>query len=118
MTKIFPNIEKLNNFAAQKFIEIADESIEKRGKFTVALAGGSTPKSLYKLLSSDKFRDKIDWSRTFFFFGDERNVLPEDAESNFRMANESLFKPLEINDGKYFSLANRIDRCGKNCGRL
>lgn len=96
MIKIFPNIEELNNFAAEKFAEIANEAIRKRDVFTVALAGGSTPKSLYQLLASDKFKDKIDWSRTRFFFGDERNVLPDDAESNFRMAHENLFAPLKI----------------------
>ncbi len=102
MIKIFTNIEKLNHFAAEKFIEIADNAIEKRGFFTVVLAGGSTPKSFYQLLSSEKFGDKIDWSRTFFFFGDERNVLPDADESNFKMANENLFKPLKINDENIF----------------
>ncbi|HVE58733.1 MAG TPA: 6-phosphogluconolactonase [Pyrinomonadaceae bacterium] len=96
MIKIFPNIEELNNFAAEKFVEIAKDSIEMRGVFSVALAGGSTPKALYRLLASNEFRDKIDWSKVFFFFGDERNVLPDDADSNFRMADENLFKPLTI----------------------
>ena len=98
MIKEFPDIESLNNFAAERFVEIAKESIEKRKSFVVALAGGSTPKSLYQLLASDKFKDKIDWSKVFFFFGDERNVLPEDPESNFRMINESLFERLQIPD--------------------
>lgn len=91
MIKIFPNIEALNNFAAEKFVEIAIEAIEKNGSFTIALAGGSTPKALYKLLASEKFKDRFDWFRGFFFFGDERNVSGDDPESNFRMANENLF---------------------------
>jgi 6-phosphogluconolactonase len=94
--KIFPDIEELNNFAAEKFVEIAKEAIEKRGQFTVALAGGSTPKALYELLASDRFKNNIDWSRVYFFFGDERHVPPDDPLSNFRMANESLFEPLKI----------------------
>jgi 6-phosphogluconolactonase len=113
MIKIFPDIESLNLFAAEKFVEIANQSIEKRGKFTVALAGGSTPKSLYKLLSSEKFKDKIDWSRTFFFFGDERNVLPSDEESNFRMADESLFKLLRINDESIFRWETELQNAEK-----
>ncbi len=96
MIKIFPNIEKLNTFAAEKFVEIANHAIEKRGIFTVALAGGSTPKSLYQLLSSGNFRDKIDWTKVYFFFGDERNVLPDADESNFKMANDNLFAPLGL----------------------
>jgi len=102
MVKIFPNFEELNFFAAEKFVEIANKAIEKNGRFTVALAGGSTPKSLYQLLSSDNFKNQIVWKRVFFFFGDERNVLPDSEESNFRMANENLFAPLQISDEKIF----------------
>lgn len=102
MIKIFSDLEKLNIFAAEKFVEIANNAIEKRGYFTVALAGGSTPKLLYQLLSSGNFRDKIDWTKVSFFFGDERNVLPNADESNFKMANENLFKPLQINDENIF----------------
>ncbi len=96
MIKIFPNSDELNFFAAEKFVEIANKAIEENGRLTVALAGGSTPKSLYQLLSSGNFKDQMDWTKVFFFFGDERNVLPGDAESNFRMANENLFLPLHI----------------------
>lgn len=96
--KIFPDVESLNNFAAEKFVEIANDAIEKSGVFTVALAGGSTPKSLYQLLASEKFKDKIDWEKVYFFFGDERHVPPDDPNSNFRMAYENLFAPLKISD--------------------
>ena len=83
--------DELNAMAAAKFVEIANSAIRDNGRFTVALAGGSTPKSLYRLLASDEFRNKIDWPKVFFFFGDERNVPPTDPESNFRMARETLF---------------------------
>lgn len=102
MIKIFPNIEELNVFAAEKFVEIGVEAIEKSSQFTIALAGGSTPKSLYQLLASDEFENKLDWNSVFFFFGDERNVLPDDTESNFKMANENLFEPLKINAENIF----------------
>ena len=102
MIKIFPNIEILNNFAAAKFLEIAFFAIQERGVFNVVLAGGSTPKSLYQFLSDEEFKNELDWSRCFFYFGDERNVLPDDAESNFRMANENLLKPLEISEFNIF----------------
>ena len=96
MKKIFPNTTELNNFAADRFIEIGNQAIKKNGRFIVALAGGSTPKSLYNLLASEDFRTQIDWQKVFFFFGDERNVSPDNEESNFRMANENLLKPLQI----------------------
>jgi len=113
MIKIFPNIEELNNFAAEKFVEIANDSIEKHGRLTVALAGGSTPKSLYKLLASDKFKDKINWNKVFFFFGDERNVLPDHEESNFRMANENIFAPLNIKAENIFRWQTELEDAEK-----
>jgi len=102
MIKIFPNSDALNFFAAEKFVEIANKAIEENGRFTVALAGGSTPKSLYQLLAGDKFKNQIDWTKVFFFFGDERNVSPNSEESNFRMANENLFAPLQISGENIF----------------
>ena len=97
MIKKFADSQQLTGFAADKFIEIANAAIDSGGGiFTVALSGGSTPKSLYRLLSSDEFKNKVDWSKVFFFFGDERNVAPDDQESNFRMANENIFVPLQI----------------------
>ncbi len=101
--KFFDSLEELNRFAAEKFGEIARASINSsEGNFTVALSGGSTPKSLYQLLASDEYKNKVDWSKVFFFFGDERNVLPDDTESNFRMAKENLFTTLEISDKNIF----------------
>lgn len=94
--KRFGNLQELNNFAAEKFIEIANDAIEKRGQFTVALSGGSTPKKLYALLAEEPFLSQIEWQKIQFFFGDERLVLPDSEESNFRMANETLFAKLDI----------------------
>lgn len=109
MIKIFADAEQLNHFAAKKFVEIANASIHSDdGNFTVALSGGSTPKSLYQLLSSNEYKNKVDWSKVFFFFGDERNVLPNDNESNFRMANENLFTPLRISDANIFRWRTEI----------
>lgn len=102
MVKVFSNLKELNGFAAAKFVEIADDAIEKRGKFAVALAGGSTPKSLYQLLAGEDFKNKVDWRKVFFFFADERNVLPDVEESNFRMARENLFEPLTIQSENIF----------------
>jgi len=114
VVEIFPDIEELNRFAAEKFVEIANNSINSGNKsFTVALAGGSTPKSLYQLLASEKFRNRIDWTKVFFFFGDERNVLPDDDESNYRMANENLFQPLKISDTNIFRWQTELKDAGK-----
>jgi len=100
--KIFPNSKVLNLLAAEKFIDIGKEAIKRQVVFFVALAGGSTPKSLYRLLASEPFKNQIDWQRIFFFLGDERNVPEDDPESNFRMINENLFEPLQIPQANIF----------------
>ena len=100
--------DELNKIAAEKIVSIARQAIAESDKFTVALAGGSTPKSLYKLLASEEFLSQIDWRKVFFFFGDERNVLPDADESNFRMANESILKPLQILPENIFRLQTEI----------
>ena len=78
--------------AAEEFVKAASESIAKNGVFNVALAGGSTPKSLYAMLADDPiYRAKVAWDKMRVFFGDERHVPPDSSESNFRMASEALF---------------------------
>lgn len=88
--------DNIFNLGAEKFVEIANNSIAERGQFTVALSGGSTPKKLYSLLTQEPFRSQIEWQKIQFFFGDERNVSVDSEESNFRMVNESLFSKVEI----------------------
>lgn len=99
---IFDHIEELNHFAAQKFVELGNRAISTGGRFTVALAGGSTPKSLYRLLASENFKTRIEWNKVFFFFGDERNVPIDSEKSNFRMASENLLRPLKISGENIF----------------
>ena len=92
--------EVLNTLAAH-FVEIANEAITTNGKFSVALSGGSSPKKLYELLASS-YRDKVNWEKVYFFFGDERNVPKTDPDSNFLMVKKALFDPLNINDANIF----------------
>ena len=110
MINVFPSIEALSVFAAEKICEIAVAAISKQGNFTIALAGGSTPKTLYQLLASDRYKRDIDWSKTFFFFGDERNVLPDAEESNFRMVSENLFEPLGISRKNIFRWQTELEK--------
>lgn len=93
---IFDNASEVARAAADRLIEIAREAIGERGRFAVALAGGSTPKRAYELLASDDFKDRLDWSKVHIFFGDERCVPPDDAESNYRMVNEAMLSHIAI----------------------
>jgi 6-phosphogluconolactonase len=76
--------------AAKRFLAAAQESIAERGRFRVALAGGSTPAGLYRLLAEQPYRGQVNWSQTWLFFGDERCVPPESSDSNYQMARETL----------------------------
>src|SRR5437588_12027489 len=80
--------------AAEEFIRAARTAIGGYGRFTVALAGGSTPKGVYSLLATNY--TNFAWNRVFLFFGDERHVPPTDPESNYRMASESLITKIAI----------------------
>ena len=103
------NLDELSEAAAGLFVAIAIESIAMRGKFSVALAGGSTPRAFYSLLGSDKYKEKVKWSKVTFFFSDERNVLPDSDDSNYRMANETLLAPLGINAKKVHRWKTELD---------
>jgi 6-phosphogluconolactonase len=107
--EIFPDGAALNEAAARLIVEIASQIRQTNDKFSVALAGGSTPESLYKLLASDKFKNKIDWTKTLVFFGDERAVAPDDAESNYRMANAAMLARVPLPKENIFRLRGEIE---------
>ncbi|SFI15031.1 6-phosphogluconolactonase [Halpernia frigidisoli] len=102
--KIFNEVNELMNALAESIVIAAEYAIEVNGKFNFVLSGGSSPKKLYELLASDSFKNKIDWDKTFFFFGDER-FLPEDnSERNSMMVKEALFEPLHIKSDNIFKV--------------
>jgi 6-phosphogluconolactonase len=94
--RTFADVESLSEAAAHEFVRCAREAIVARGRFTVSLSGGSTPKRLYQLLAGEPFRSQVDWGRVEIFWGDERCVPPEDAQSNYRMAREAMLVKLPI----------------------
>ena len=85
-----PNPKALAEEAARRFVALASAAIDARGRFVVALSGGSTPKVLLGLLAQRPYRDALAWDRIHFAWGDERCVPPDDAQSNYRMAHEAL----------------------------
>ncbi|HEX5432853.1 MAG TPA: 6-phosphogluconolactonase [Candidatus Angelobacter sp.] len=93
--KVTPDVAALNRAAADEFVRCAKDAIGARGRFTVALSGGNTPRAVYALLASE-YTTVLPWEKILVFFGDERHVPPEDAASNYRMANESLLSRIPI----------------------
>jgi 6-phosphogluconolactonase len=91
---VLPDAAAVCLATADRFVEVARESIAERGIFRVSLSGGSTPKTVYPLLLEPQRRDAIDWARVEFFWGDERSVPPDHPESNFGVAYQMLIAQL------------------------
>ncbi|MGV3763635.1 6-phosphogluconolactonase [Parapedobacter sp.] len=104
MVKKFNDLAQLNEAAAKLFIEVASEAIEKNGRFTVALTGGSSPVELYKMLAKTPYREAVDWEKVFVFWGDERWVPLTDDRSNARMAFETLLDHVPVPSGQIFPM--------------
>jgi 6-phosphogluconolactonase len=102
------NVESLISATAEFFIEQCTNAVRKNGRFTVALSGGSSPKKLFALLASEKYRQRLSWENIYFFFGDERYVPSDDAQSNYRMAKETLFTPLNIGPGQIMAVDTTV----------
>ena len=96
--RIFEASEALAQAAAEECVRLALEAVEARGRFSIALAGGSTPKRLYTLLASGQYppSTRFPWERTHFFWGDERHVPPDHADSNYRMAFETMLSKVPV----------------------
>ena len=100
-------IVPIRYFAQEAAVWIAaavQEAIAARGLCRLALAGGETPRAVHEALASRK----VDWARVQITFGDERCVPPDDADSNFRMAKESLFDRVSIPAGNVFRIRGEI----------
>ena len=93
--------QELFEAAAAEVVHTANQAVTERGRFTIALSGGSTPKSLFTLLATNA-RSSLPWERMFFFWGDERHVPPADPESNYRMAEETLLSKIPVAAGNVF----------------
>ncbi|HYN84519.1 MAG TPA: 6-phosphogluconolactonase [Pyrinomonadaceae bacterium] len=94
--RVFRDPEETARAAAENFARTARLSSTASGRFSVALSGGSTPKRIYELLSAAPLRDEVPWGATHVFFGDERCVPPDHAESNYRMAAETLLARVPV----------------------
>ncbi len=92
--RVYPDVNKLSQAVADNIAKrILTASVTRR--FHIALAGGSTPRTLYTLLGVT-FRERIPWDRVHLFWGDERFVPPDDVSSNYRMVRESLLDRIKI----------------------
>ena len=94
--EILPDGDAVALRAADLFALAAQEAAAARGRFAVALSGGETPRALYKLLARQQFSQKVPWRRVQLYWGDERCVPPDDAQSNYGMARDAFIKHVPI----------------------
>ncbi|QPC81390.1 6-phosphogluconolactonase [Phototrophicus methaneseepsis] len=90
------NKNSLIEFAATRLAKIIIATLEHNDTFSLVLSGGSTPKPIYERLAQPDLAEHINWSKVYIFFGDERTVPPDHADSNYRMANEALFQHVPL----------------------
>jgi len=93
---IFENINELSKRVADWMIEHINNTLQQQDRFTLVLSGGSTPKKLHELLSSDDYKNEIDWSKLHIFWGDERFVPFNDDRSNSKMCFDTLLNNVPV----------------------
>ena len=87
----FATLDALASAAAESVVRAASEAVQQRGRCTMALAGGSTPRPLYQLLADEgRLREAMPWLYLHIFWGDERHVAPTHPDSNYAMARAAL----------------------------
>lgn len=88
--RVFPDLESLSREAAEQFVRLAQQQAHEGRRFSVALAGGSTPRRLYELLAGEPYRSRVPWEVVHVFWSDERWVPSDHPDSNFRQAFDLL----------------------------
>jgi len=102
--KIVDNLDQLYKEAADQFVDFAKKGIQEKGKFVVALSGGSSPKAIFKLLATKDYAEQIDWKNIYFFWVDERWVPLDDEKSNAKMTFETLLDKVPVNKDQIFPM--------------
>ncbi|UCB44321.1 MAG: 6-phosphogluconolactonase [Spirochaetota bacterium] len=100
---------KLLKEAASLIVNIAQTSVKDRGFFSLVVAGGNTPRALYKTLANEEFCKQMPWDKTFFFWGDERFVPKDHPESNYHMVDETLLSHIPVSWTHIFPIPTHID---------
>jgi 6-phosphogluconolactonase len=96
MVREFTNIQQASSAAVKHIITIAGSAVRDKGFCTIVLAGGSTPRQTYELLSADANAEQMPWQQSHFFWGDERWLPANHPESNYCMAHEALLSRVHV----------------------
>jgi 6-phosphogluconolactonase len=94
--EVAESADALSHAVAEQFVRLTTDAVQARGRCTVALTGGSSPKGVYRLLGAPSFRARVQWTEIHFFWGDERHVPPDHPDSNYRMAVEAMLSHVPV----------------------
>ena len=104
MIQVFADPEALSRGAAEFLVNTVRDAVAARGRFSVALSGGTTPRRTYEVLAQPAFRDRLPWAQFHVFWGDERCVDLKDPRSNARMAREALLDHVPLPTGQVYPM--------------
>lgn len=107
--RTFPDLEALSRAAARDLVSDVERVLQERDRYTLALAGGSTPRRLYELLASGE-EGTVPWNRIHLFWGDERFVPHDHPKSNARMVQQALLRHISIPDQNVHPIPTEADR--------
>jgi 6-phosphogluconolactonase len=115
--RILPDADQLARFAARLFLRRLILTLPIQVEFTVALSGGSTPKKMFEILGNDeRFKKQVKlgtWDYVHFFWGDERHVPPDHAESNYKLAYDSMLSPLGVREANIHRIKGELEDAGE-----
>lgn len=111
--KVFANAADLISAAADEFRALAAQAVRERDRFLVGLSGGTTPQGLYENLATSPERDKMPWNAVHLFWGDERHVPPDHAQSNYRMVHDALLSNVKIPTANVHRIHSEISSAEK-----
>lgn len=107
IVKVFRNTDEISEFLGNFWKQKIDE-LKSNKFYSIALSGGNTPIKIFNYLS-ENFNDKIDWSRIKFFWGDERCVPPSNNDSNYKLANDYLFRNINLDESNIFRIKGECE---------
>lgn len=106
---IKPDPEAVCLEVARNMLRLAQQCVDQKGEFNVALAGGSTPKRLYQILAKPPYSSAMPWGKMRLFFGDERAVPPDHPDNNYGMVNRHLLKHISIDPLRVHRIQSELD---------
>ena len=115
--RILPDADQLARFVARLFLSRLTLTMPIQAQFTVALSGGSTPKKMFEILGNDeRLKKQVKaglWDYVHFFWSDERHVPPDHAESNYKLAFDSMLSPLGIRAANIHRIKGELEDAGE-----